>query len=88
MEICVMTTNTTLSVKHCPKCKYQTQIKDSRIRQARGLKMQRLLRRRVCPKCGHIFNTVEMPEKEYKDLIVVQKMLKSLCEECDDEPTK
>ena len=40
--------------------------------------MQRLGRRRVCPKCGYSYNTVEMPESEYKQLMNLKEMVRNL----------
>jgi transcriptional regulator NrdR family protein len=66
------------SVKHCPKCGSITLVRDSRLRTARGVKMQRLARRRICPKCGYVYSTVEMPESEYKQLMNLKEMVRNL----------
>lgn len=39
----------------CPQCRGPTKVADSRARDGGGIK-----RRRVCLKCGHRFNTVEL----------------------------
>jgi transcriptional regulator NrdR family protein len=64
------------SVKHCPKCGAISKVTDSRLRTAKGVKMQRLARRRECPKCGHKYSTVEMPYGEYRDLMALKERLR------------
>lgn len=73
-----------LSVKHCPKCHSVTQVRDSRTRKSKGAKMQRLGRRRVCPKCGYTYSTVEMPESEYKQLMTLRTLVRDIKGEIDE----
>lgn len=71
------------SVKHCPKCGGKTLISDSRIRYSKGAKIRRLARRRYCvnPECGHRHSTVEMPQREYDDLMRIRELLRKIAKE-------
>ena len=46
--------------------------------------MQRLGRRRVCPKCGYTYSTVEMPESEYKQLMTLRTLVRDIQGEIDE----
>jgi transcriptional regulator NrdR family protein len=77
--------NSTPSVKNCPKCGSTTLVRNSRVRKQKWAKMARLGRRRVCPKCGYRYSTVEMPESEYLSLMGIRAALKQFLEENDNE---